>query len=179
MSDSATPWTVAHQAPLSMGFSRQEYWSGALKARRSLTAFLRPPKVPRHTGFPRGEHRGSRRGSLRTMHGLTKSSACGRLWQFAHPWPLSLLQRGLAPRSKGKAPGSQASSRGKPRTPPSSRVATRVFGNPLSGLKGVQPLLQFGDMTGIGKTPVPRKSSQQMAISLCGAKSRAVFPGCL
>ena len=25
---SGTPWTVAHQAPLSMGFSRQEYWSG-------------------------------------------------------------------------------------------------------------------------------------------------------
>ena len=24
----ATPWTVAHQAPLSMGFTRQEYWSG-------------------------------------------------------------------------------------------------------------------------------------------------------
>ena len=23
----ATPWTAAHQAPLSMGFSRQEYWS--------------------------------------------------------------------------------------------------------------------------------------------------------
>ena len=25
----ATPWTATHQAPLSMGFSRQEYWSGA------------------------------------------------------------------------------------------------------------------------------------------------------
>jgi len=25
---SATPWTVARQAPLSMGFSRQECWSG-------------------------------------------------------------------------------------------------------------------------------------------------------
>ena len=24
----ATPWTVAHQAPLSMEFSQQEYWSG-------------------------------------------------------------------------------------------------------------------------------------------------------
>ena len=24
----ATPWTVARQAPLSMGFSRQQYWSG-------------------------------------------------------------------------------------------------------------------------------------------------------
>ena len=24
----ATPWTIAHQAPPSMGFSRQEYWSG-------------------------------------------------------------------------------------------------------------------------------------------------------
>ena len=24
----ATPWTIAHQAPLSVGFSRQEHWSG-------------------------------------------------------------------------------------------------------------------------------------------------------
>ena len=24
----ATPWTVAHQVSMSMGFSRQEYWSG-------------------------------------------------------------------------------------------------------------------------------------------------------
>ena len=28
VSDSVTPWTAAHQAPPSMGFSRQEYWSG-------------------------------------------------------------------------------------------------------------------------------------------------------
>ena len=28
MSDSATPWTVVHQVPLPMEFSRQEYWSG-------------------------------------------------------------------------------------------------------------------------------------------------------
>ena len=28
MSDSAIPWTVAYQAPPSMEFSRQEYWSG-------------------------------------------------------------------------------------------------------------------------------------------------------
>ena len=27
---SATAWTVARQAPLSMGFPRQEYWSGLL-----------------------------------------------------------------------------------------------------------------------------------------------------
>ena len=26
----ATPWTIALQAPLLMGFSRQEYWSGLL-----------------------------------------------------------------------------------------------------------------------------------------------------
>ena len=26
----AAPWTVALQTPLSMGFSRQEYWSGLL-----------------------------------------------------------------------------------------------------------------------------------------------------
>ena len=40
--------------------------------------------------------------------GLTKSSACPRLWQFAHPRPLSLLQRGLASRSKGPDPSSKA-----------------------------------------------------------------------
>ena len=28
ISDFATPWTVARQAPLSMEFSRQEFWSG-------------------------------------------------------------------------------------------------------------------------------------------------------
>ena len=28
MLDSATPWTVAYLAPLSMEFSRQDYWSG-------------------------------------------------------------------------------------------------------------------------------------------------------
>ena len=28
MSDSVTPWTAARQAPLSVGFSRQDYWSG-------------------------------------------------------------------------------------------------------------------------------------------------------
>ena len=33
-----TPWTVAHQAPLSMGFFRQEYWSGL--------PFLTPGDLP-------------------------------------------------------------------------------------------------------------------------------------
>ena len=28
VSDPATLWTVAHQASLTMGFSRQQYWSG-------------------------------------------------------------------------------------------------------------------------------------------------------
>ena len=28
VSDSVTPWTVAYHTPPSMGFSRQEYWSG-------------------------------------------------------------------------------------------------------------------------------------------------------
>ena len=28
MSDSVTPWTAAHQAPLYVEFFRQEYWSG-------------------------------------------------------------------------------------------------------------------------------------------------------
>ena len=31
----ATPWTAAYEAPRSMGFSRQEYWSGVPKLRTS------------------------------------------------------------------------------------------------------------------------------------------------
>ena len=32
----ATPWTAAYQAPPSMGFSRQEYWSDCLLQSRAL-----------------------------------------------------------------------------------------------------------------------------------------------
>ena len=35
----ATPWTAAHQAPPSMGFSRQEYWSGVPLPSPSLSLF--------------------------------------------------------------------------------------------------------------------------------------------
>ena len=34
----ATPWTVAYEAPLSMGFPRQEYWSGVPLPSLQLTA---------------------------------------------------------------------------------------------------------------------------------------------
>ena len=43
----ATPWTVACQAPLPFGFSRQEYWSGL--------PFLSPGDLPKpeiKPGFP-------------------------------------------------------------------------------------------------------------------------------
>ena len=32
----AIPWTAAHQAPMSMGFSRQEHWSGLLSSRSQI-----------------------------------------------------------------------------------------------------------------------------------------------
>ena len=39
---SVTPWTVVHQAPLSMGFPSQEYWS--------RMPFLSPGDLP-HSGI--------------------------------------------------------------------------------------------------------------------------------
>ena len=36
----ATQWTVAHQAPPSMGFSRQEYWSGLPLSEEELKSLL-------------------------------------------------------------------------------------------------------------------------------------------
>ena len=41
----ATPWTVACQAPLSIGFSRQEYWNGL--------PFLSPRDLPHPGTEPR------------------------------------------------------------------------------------------------------------------------------
>ena len=43
----ATPWTVAHQAPSSMGFSRQEYWSEVpLPSPYSMLKYTNPFCVP-------------------------------------------------------------------------------------------------------------------------------------
>jgi len=55
LSDPVTPWTGAHQTPLSMGFSRQEYWNGL-----SWSYYLgliclglrSPPFCRRATSFP-------------------------------------------------------------------------------------------------------------------------------
>ena len=54
-----TPWTVAHQAPLSIKFSRQEYWSvlpfpssGIRKIiPRDLVKFQSPLQIPSHWGL--------------------------------------------------------------------------------------------------------------------------------
>ena len=51
----ATPWTVACQASLSMGFSRQEYWSGlqvACPAPHLEGGETQPPASPPRTRPP-------------------------------------------------------------------------------------------------------------------------------
>ena len=45
----ATPWTAAYQAPLSMGFSRQEYWSGVPLPLKLMYLFARSP-IPLSSG---------------------------------------------------------------------------------------------------------------------------------
>ena len=41
-----TPWTAAYQAPPSMGFSRQEYWSGVPSPSPSYVLWLTINSVP-------------------------------------------------------------------------------------------------------------------------------------
>ena len=57
----ATPWTVAYQAPPSMGFSRQEYWSGLLlelltifQFRYSLSASIQHRTGPKLSNSSKG-----------------------------------------------------------------------------------------------------------------------------
>ena len=76
VSDSATPWTAARQAPLSMGFSRQEYWSGLL--------FPSPAGLPDPGFEPRPPT--LQADSLICSHHLGKYSA-SREWQFLFSAP--------------------------------------------------------------------------------------------
>ena len=55
----ATPWTAAHQAPLSMGFSRQGYWSGVPLPSPIFVATCRLALVAESRGY-----------SLAAVHGL-------------------------------------------------------------------------------------------------------------
>ena len=44
-----TPWTVAYQTPPSMGFSRQEYWSGLPFPSQYIIVTSANPKLPIHS----------------------------------------------------------------------------------------------------------------------------------
>ena len=46
-----TPWTVAHQAPLPMGFPRQEYWNGLPFQGIFLTQGLNPHLLHWQVGY--------------------------------------------------------------------------------------------------------------------------------
>ena len=48
-----TPWTAAHQAPPSMGFSRQEYWSGVPLLCKPDPKFSPYPRLLPARGRPR------------------------------------------------------------------------------------------------------------------------------
>ena len=99
VSDCAIPWTVARQAPLSMEFSRQEYWSGkpfsslgdlpnlGIKpespALQTDSLLSEPPGKP--MGVERGEVYRMRRGfSCRTCQ-VPQDHPGGSLWPCKSP----------------------------------------------------------------------------------------------
>ena len=125
-----TPWTVAHQAPPSMGFSRQEYWSGL--------PFPSPGDLPAPGSDPGLPHRGqtlcclSHSGSpvSTTRTQMTPSSVaapcCSRRgWRKAAPhlpWPSDSCPRAPGRRSQPPARRACCSSR-PPIAFPSSRLS--------------------------------------------------------
>ena len=62
-----TPWTAAYQAPPSMGFSRQEYWSGVLSPSPMLGAGVQQ-RHDRYNLKPLGTYDIAKNASLREMN---------------------------------------------------------------------------------------------------------------
>ena len=90
----ATPWTLAYQAPLSMEFSRQEYWSGVPFSSLSYISPL-VGKIPRRRALqltpvflPEKPHE---------QRNLVDSTVCGVTESRPHDWatehPHTLLAR--------------------------------------------------------------------------------------
>ena len=82
---SVTPWTRAYQAPLSMGFSRQEYWSGVP---------LPSPKASGGDGIPIELFQTLKDDAVKVLH-----SICQQIWSpnlYLLPWkpPLHILATG-------------------------------------------------------------------------------------
>ena len=70
MSDSVIPWTVVYQASLSMGFSRQEYWSEL--SFPSLGDLSDPGIEPRSPALQADALPSSHQGSPNAINALSK-----------------------------------------------------------------------------------------------------------
>ena len=69
----ATPWTAVHQAPPSMGFSRQEYWSGLSLPSPNLFKEVRPEKAMAPHQYPCLENPMDGGAWWAAVHGVAKS----------------------------------------------------------------------------------------------------------
>ena len=95
----ATPWTAAYQTPLSMGFSRQKYWSGVplpspfnllllllrhfSRVRLFTTPWTAAYQTPLSMGFSRQEYWSG--APLPSPHCSMQTLICG-IWDLV-PWP--------------------------------------------------------------------------------------------
>ena len=99
----ATLWTVPHQAPLSMGFSRQEYWSGLFCPPPGvyLTQEWNPHLLPllywqvgslqlAPPGKPRNILDSQKGRETNTMNVQHPSCIFKNYWYSATPYPLSI-----------------------------------------------------------------------------------------
>ena len=89
----ATPWTIAHQAPLSMGFPREEYWSGL--------PFPSPRDLPDPETELESPTLAGRSFTTEPPVFVVVVQLLSHVWLFANPWtaarqaPLSLLSPGV------------------------------------------------------------------------------------
>ena len=83
-----TPWTVAHQAPLSMWFSRQEYWVGCHFLLQGIFPTQELNPILLHC--KQILYQLSYEGSLQRNQRSSRKASTSASWTLAHQAPLSM-----------------------------------------------------------------------------------------
>ena len=137
----ATPWTAAHQAPPSMGFSRQEYWSGVPLPSTMVLAQTQKYRSLEQNRKPRDKCTHLWTPCLKDVCAVDMTPASPRFTVPSAPWAAASGSRGVLVQPRGESevgvdPGGEKLTRRRALDTPQAPPADSAEG---PGVRGAAP----------------------------------------